>query len=377
MHLSLVLSHGCNLRCTYCYTGEKYDRPMPLPVARRAVDFGFEEARRSPLTLAFFGGEPLLELELLEAVVRYAVEQSRRRNQVLHFAVTTNGTLLDERRLALLREYRFQVQVSVDGGPAAHDLHRRFVSGAPSWEHVAGNLSRLREAGLAPQVLAVLTPENAHLLADSYAQLVALGQERIYFSPSYGAPWDEAAAARLAVGLRALGEAWLGHWREGRVVKLDPLHGKIVSHLLGGSKRPVACGFGEEELAVAPSGRLYPCDRLVREDDDDTVAVGNVFGGVDRGKRAALTRQKLTLDEECAACELRPRCTRACGCAQVETGGALGAVSADFCFLERSFMAEADRVANALFAEKNPAFLERFYARGLESLGVPLPAPGA
>ncbi len=372
MNLSLVLNHACNLRCTYCYTGEKYDRPMPLDVARRAVDFGFERSRGAELILSFFGGEPLLEPALLEAVVDYAVGRSRALSVPLHFSVATNGTLVDERRLALLTTYQFQVQVSLDGGPAAQDANRRFVSGASSWALVSANLVKLRAAGLSPRLVAVIDPATAHLLGESLEALIALGQHEVYFSPNYRSPWDDAACARLETGLRALGDVYLRHFREGTTLRIDPFHGKIVTRLLEGRKPPAVCGFGADELAVAPSGRLYPCDRLVGEDTAAEVCVGDVFGGLDLARRDALLHQKAKLDPECLACELRPRCSRSCGCAQVETGGQVGEVSAEFCWLERAFIAEADRVGSLLFSEKNPAFLQRFYVRGLQAIDAGL-----
>jgi radical SAM protein with 4Fe4S-binding SPASM domain len=131
--------------------------------------------------------------------------------------------------------------------------------------------------------------------------------------------------------------------------------------LEGGRAGPSTCGFGRDELAVAPSGRIYPCDRAVRDDPGGETCLGDLESGLDPARRDALCARKDELDPECLACELRPRCTRWCGCSQLDTTGRLGRVSAVFCWLERTFIAEADRIAALLFSERNEAFLRRFY----------------
>jgi hypothetical protein len=100
---------------------------------------------------------------------------------------------------------------------------------------------------------------------------------------------------------------------------------------------------------------------LVRQDDDLEMRLGHVESGIDPAKLAAMKARQETPDAECAACELGRRCSRWCGCAQKETSGRLGEVSPLFCWLERAFIAEADRVADELWAERDPTFLAEFY----------------
>jgi len=123
----------------------------------------------------------------------------------------------------------------------------------------------------------------------------------------------------------------------------------------------VVCRFGDGDVAVAPSGRLYPCERLVGEDTREELRIGDVEHGIDVGVRDRMLAQKSVVDPECAACELRGRCKHWCGCTNWETTGSLGRFSPLVCWLERSFIAEADRVASTLWAEKNPTFMRRFY----------------
>jgi len=370
----LVLNHRCNLRCRYCYTGRKFDRAMPFAVACKAVDFGLEQSRSGHLTLSFFGGEPLMEIEAMAAIVPYAERRAQERSRTLAFSVSTNGTLLDERRLALLRDHKFHIQVSIDGGAAAQNLARPYADGRPSHPDVFANLQRLVSENLLEQIVAIIDPATVSWLRDSFQHLASIGAREIYFSPNYLGDWTDAACARFESALRELGDAYLDSYRQGQTLRLDPLYGKIVSHLIRGTSSPRRCGFGAEELAVAPSGKIYPCDRMVREDDNSAMQLGDVERGLDRARCQQIQASRRQVDPECAACDLRPRCIQWCGCAQWETTRTLGRVSPIFCWFERSFIAEADRIASILFAERNPAFLRECYA--LQPCQTPTRAAG-
>ncbi len=300
-------------------------------------------------------------------MVAYARESARRREIRPYFSVSTNGTLLDSRRLKLLVDHGFQVQVSLDGGPESQDLTRRFRNGRSSYKAIESNLRRLLETGLKLNVLSVIDPRNAHLISNSLDRLAGLGIGEVYFAPNVLGDWDEEACTRFEAGLRKLGDNLLARFREGRDLRVDPLSGKIVGHLMQGLRPITRCGFGQEEWAVAPSGRIYPCDRSVRGDDSPELCIGEVRSGIDGGRRDALLARKARIDPECASCALVGRCARWCGCMQVETTGSLGQVSKVFCWTERCFIAEADRLASTLYAEKNPAFLRRFYVPALDS----------
>jgi uncharacterized protein len=361
MKLTLFLNHRCNLRCSYCYTGEKFHRPMPLEVARRAVSFGLDEADRGFLLLSFFGGEPLLEIERMEKIVAYAEAEAARRGKRLFLSVATNGMLLDDRRLRLLKEHNFLTQLSIDGCPEAQNATRRTPKGRSSYARVAASLDRLLKAGFAVRVVAVIDPSNAQYLARSFEHLMDLGVRYIHFSPNYTGTWDEEACQRFEQALHELGDRYMARLRAGHDVRLDPLNGKVVTHLNQGYKEKNLCQFGQKEIAISPTGRIYPCDRLVGEDNNDEVCIGDLDHGLDVAKRDRMVLAKNTPDAECARCPLQPRCMHWCGCANYETSRNVAQVSPIICWFERCFIAEADRVANTLYAEKDPTFLRRFY----------------
>jgi uncharacterized protein len=361
MQITLFLNHRCNLRCTYCYTGKKMNRPMPLSIARKAIDLGISEAERGYLLISFFGGEPMLELSLMEKICELALEAGREAGKRIFLAVATNGTILDDRRLALLKRHSFQVQVSLDGCPPAQDATRRYRNGRSSHGKVATNLRRLLDEGLSPRVVAVIDPKNVRFLGESFEHLFKLGVRKIQFAPNFSGEWTDEACAELETALRDLGDRFMACFRRGEDVRLDPLNGKIVTHLNQGYKEKNLCQFGKREIAISPRGRIYPCDRLVAEDEDEAVCIGDLDRGIDPERRDALIQTKNTPDDECLACELRPRCMHWCGCVNYETTRSVGRVSPIICWFERCLISEGDRAANLLFSENNPTFFKRFY----------------
>ena len=361
MKVTLFLNHRCNLRCSYCYTGEKFQRAMSAETARAAVELGFREADRGFLLLSFFGGEPLLEPSRIEETVAYANERASELGKRVFYSVATNGTLLGERRLRLLLDHKFQVQVSLDGCPAAQDATRRYAGGRSSHARAAATVRELLASGMQLRIVAVIDPANASFLGESFDHLMDLGVRYIHFSPNYTGAWDDAACARFEAALHDLGDRYLRRMRAGDDVRLDPLNGKIVTHLAQGYKEKNLCQFGQKEIAIAPSGRIYPCDRLVGEDNREELCIGDLEHGLDEVRRDRMVRAKNTPDPECASCEHQPRCMHWCGCANYETTGDVAKVSPIICWFERCFIAEADRVANILYAEEDPTFLRRFY----------------
>lgn len=117
LQLTLCLTHDCTLRCRYCYAGRKYAHAMSRETVERGMDIGLAEAVRTErgLDLSFFGGEPLLEWDLLQHCCNYLKQQAAEQGVRVRFGITTNGTLLTRKRLEWLAEQDFLVGLSVDG----------------------------------------------------------------------------------------------------------------------------------------------------------------------------------------------------------------------------------------------------------------------
>lgn len=364
MELTLFVDHQCNLRCSYCYTGEKFTRPMSRDTMERAVALALA-GQPERLGVSFFGGEPLVHFDFVRDTVEH-VEQTVRAMAApipIRFFMNTNATLIDDAAIELMSGPRgFEVYASIDGPRRVHDAHRKTPTGKGSFDAVLAGLERVRQAGIPFHVLGVITPETASSLGETVQTLSSLGAEVVHLAPNYGADWTDESIAEVREGLTAAGEVWMEQFRAGRAWGLEPLHSKILSHLKGGMPCPSRCLLGGCEWAVSPAGNIYPCAQMIGEDRQADLVIGRVDEGIDFEGLMRLQRAKDRVEQTCADCELRDRCQSHCGCRHLALSGELGVVTATLCELEAAFIDEADRVAEQLFTERCPAFLAYYYA---------------
>ena len=367
MKISLFLNHRCNLRCTYCYNGDKFHRKMPWEVARRGVDLALSGPRKR-VQISFFGGEPLMEMALLKRVVDYAEEQAVEKGKLVRFVLTTNGTLLNSRRLDYLMDHGFHLGVSLDGDKEAHDANRLYPSGRSSHSRISRNLKETLEHYPAVEVIAVVDPRNAGGVDRSFRYLFDLGVRDITFNMNYEGDWTDEACEELEAAFERLGEAYLEKARQGHYFTVNPLDAKIITRLKEGYCSSDRCDFGCQEVAISPRGNFYPCERLVGTDEALDVVIGTIWNGLDVARRDALRDAKNAVRPECEGCALLPRCMFWCGCVNYASTGRVDGVDGRLCWSEQLFIETADRVAGTLYQERNPVFLERYY---LSAGGVP------
>ena len=379
MVITLCLTHACNLRCAYCYAGRKRARHMTWPTARRAVEFALEQScitarlsgSEAKCQLGFFGGEPFLRWPLLRRATLYAEKESARRGVRLIKTVTTNMTLLDAPKVRWLRAHGFYVGLSIDGHAAMHDRLRVRPGGRGSHAACSRALALLTRlpapspradgTGFRYEAIVVPDPRNVGLLAAGVEWLAEQGVRQISINPNFYIDWPKPARAAWRRAYERVARFYAARYRAGDPVKVNVLDGKIRTHLKGGYEACDRCGFGEREAAVSPAGHLYPCERLVGEDNRTELRLGNVFDGFDPVRRAAVLACRGNRTPSCRSCGLRHRCMNWCGCINHATTGATDQVAGIVCFHERMSIAVADRVAEALYQERNPAFMAAFY----------------
>lgn len=361
MDLTLSLNHRCNLRCTYCYGGRKADRPMPLDVALRGLGLAF--ARPTPITyVLFFGGEPLLEPERIDAIATEARRRADAAGVTVRFGLTTNGTLLTDERLSLLERHGVRVTVSLDGDAEAHAA-RVGPGRRPTHAKVVAGLRRASERLGSVRTISVVHPGNVTRLPESFDFIRDLGVRQLAFNLDYSATWTDADLDRLGVAYEALADRALARYRSGDDFIVRPLHSKMVSQLKGGLSDEDKCDFGCRELAVAPSGAIYPCDRMIGEDGprEREVSIGHVDTGIDWRRLFALKAPKDAVKPDCEGCAYLRRCSWWCGCVNRAATGHVDRVGRLVCQVEQHAIRAADRLASTLFAEGNQPFVARYY----------------
>jgi uncharacterized protein len=336
--LTLMVNHACNLRCNYCYTGSKFSRAMVTATGDRAVRLAIDSTRAGGrLDLGFFGGEPLLEASRIRGWIQYAQIAASAKDIGVVPNLTTNGTIASPEARELMYDPELQLAISCDGSADTHDWHRQLPNGTGSFDLVRRTLDELVSAGRDFQVVMVIRPDTVAGLADNLRFLHAIGVRRFELSLDLWSKWTREDAALLATAIGEAGEFWRSTLPDLSINWFDT---KLVS-LVGVPEvgDSVICGYGDGEVAVAPSGNLYPCERLIGEDASDNAArlSGHVMSGEDflfspAGERAA---------DACQDCAIRDMCSTTCRCSNFVRTGDVTRPDGLLCLLDKCAHQEA------------------------------------
>ena len=322
--LVLEVTRACNLKCTYCYNqvySTDHSSNMSMDVARRALHMCFDHyTREIPPRISFFGGEPMLNWPVVEAVVKEATTMLSPKC-VPRFSMTTNATLTTEERVRFLADNKFRLVVSLDGDKQQHDEYRIGQDGKGSFDDVIYGLGMLRWAGVHPvTVRATHTVHDAHLV-----QRLRFLNEQVYAGLAHNVSIEPISLSESAcIGSRqdmTVQEEDLQRLEEEYIdgaiwfateIKLGhtPKWSRIVeklSRLLYTIPVCSACSAGTEYLTVSGTGDIFACHR------QRSSRIGNLNdGGVNEGLRAKWQDSRFYLREGCPSCSLRLLCGGGC-----------------------------------------------------------------
>jgi uncharacterized protein len=368
--LVLTVNHACNLRCRYCYTGAKSNRPMPEHVGRIAIDRAIASLPRGGvLELGFFGGEPLIEAELILRLLEHAQAHCDAAGMRLTASMTTNGTLTNAAAWRVMTDPRIDLAISHDGLPEVHDRHRLTVLGGGTSAAVSETIARLVSVGREFRVVMVARPDSLQQLPRGIAYLRSLGVRRVEPSLDLWTNWDEGDIAQLEKVVARCADLW----RDGVPVFGIGWFDEKASFAIADQAaiEPTArCGFGAGEIAVAPSGNLYPCERLMGEDElsNSMRLPGHVLdGGRDfLHLRSAACRD----DDACRVCPVSDLCNTDCRCSNYVRSGSVSRPDALLCRWNQACLNQTGRALRELAARGNG----EAYERPSEPAGVPIAA---
>jgi uncharacterized protein len=359
MNLTLHLTTACNMRCGYCYSPPRPGRGMSIEVAEQALEMALRHSDDGSVGVAFFGGEPLVELPRIREIVALAEGRVARGEGRFQFKLTTNGLAMDDAFLDWAEDHRVKVAVSLDGVRAAHDAYRRLPDGGPSFDRILPRLDALLARRPYATVYLTVQPDTAPLLRESVHFLLDRGLRYLVVSLNYAGAWDGESMGVLEEQLRQLAEDYVIWSRAGRKFYLSPFEVKLASHIQGRDYERCRCQLGLKQVSVDPEGWLYPCVQFTA--GGPAWRIGHVATGIDEAARDRLHAQSQALLEPCGSCGIEPRCAHTCGCLNWQTTGSLTAVSPVLCHYERMMVPLADRVGEILYAEANPVFLRKHY----------------
>ncbi len=318
--LCLHIAHDCNLACRYCFAeeGEYHGRRalMPFEVGKKALDFLVANSgNRVNLEVDFFGGEPLLNWQVVKDLVAYGRSLEEPFHKKFRFTLTTNGVLLNDEILEFCNKEMGNLVLSIDGRKEVHDLMRPFRGGQGSYDMVVPKFRKAADSRNQTDyyVRGTFTRNNLDF-AEDVLHLAELGFEQISVEPVV-ADREEDYALRmedipvLRKEYDKLAKEMLRYRREGKGFNF--FH--FMIDLEGGpcvAKRLSGCGSGTEYLAVTPWGDLYPCHQFVGQEE---FLMGNVDDGIVRTDiRDSFKECNVYAKEKCRDCFAKFYCSGGC-----------------------------------------------------------------
>ncbi len=327
--LCLNVAHDCNLKCAYCFAEEgEYGGKrslMSLEVGKQAIDFLIKSSgKRKNLEIDFFGGEPLMNFDVVKGVVEYARSKEAEHNKNFRFTITTNGILLDEEKQAYINEHMHNVVLSIDGRKETNDKMRLRYSGDGCYDNIVPKFQRLAESRNQTNyyVRGTFTSKNVDFAQD-VLHLADLGFKQVSVEPvvaesdkDYAIKTEDVAvlceqyevlAAEMDKRKNTDSDFNFFHF------SLDLMNGPCVA------KRLIGCGAGTEYLAVTPDGSLFACHQFVGNED---YKMGTVYEGVtNKEKRNELLNLTIYKKPKCLSCFAKYYCSGGCVANAVNQNG--------------------------------------------------------
>ena len=318
--LCLHVAHDCNLKCKYCFAGEGeyhgHRSLMSIEVGKKAIDFIIENSKhRKNIEIDFFGGEPLMNWEMVKETVAYARTREKETDKQFRFTMTTNGVLLNDEIIDYLNEYMYNVVLSLDGRKEVNDHMRPSINGKGSYDIILPKFKKLVEkrGNKKYYIRGTFTHHNLDFSED-VKHMNEQGFNEVSVEPVV-APYEMDYALKqsdiptLCSEYEKLAKYLLNQTRQGEGFNffhfMVDLEGGPCIH-----KRLAGCGSGTEYLAVTPEGDLYPCHQFVGM---EAFKMGTVSEGVTNlTMRSQFEQCNVYSKEECKSCWAKFFCSGGC-----------------------------------------------------------------
>lgn len=324
--MCLHLAHDCNLRCDYCFAdgGAFAGRRelMSADVAKAAIDFLIRvSGTRRNLEIDFFGGEPMMNFDVLRETVAYARAVEKQHGKHFRFTATTNAYHLTEEMMKYLNTEMDNIVVSIDGRPHVHDRLRKTAGGKGSYSRVAQNAKKLLlERQGEYYVRGTFTADNLDF-GEDVLHIADMGFAGVSIEPVVSTGAGAIEKAHLPEVLSEYDRFAAEYVKRRKAGKGFTFFHFMVDLSAGPCrlKRIRGCGAGTEYIAVAPSGDIYPCHQFAGREG---YRMGSVFGaGLDQFIAERFERCSIDNMEACTSCWAKYYCSGGCAAANLQTGG--------------------------------------------------------
>lgn len=333
--LTLQVTQQCNLRCEYCAYSGIYDnrthsnKRMSFETAKKSIDFFLDHSRDSEsIAFGFYGGEPLLEASLIEKCIDYI--NNNVEGKEVNYTITTNGTLLTDDVVDLLKENNVNLAISLDGTKEEHDLHRKFISGQGSFDTIMKNIRRIimryPEYGKSIKFMPVISPDTNleknleyfgtdELMRDKEVQYHLINEVGLqkdlgkYNEKDIGIIFDYEYLKMILAICGKINSESVGSIAQPLGKEFDMFYCRIDRHELLRRKfhHGGPCMPGVARLFVTVDGKFYPCERV--SEANNGYCIGDIDRGFDYQKMEEILNIGKITEKECAECWNIANCT--------------------------------------------------------------------
>lgn len=307
------INQKCNLRCSYCYVGDKNNQEMDFGIAKKSIDYAIEKLkyhRDKRLTINFIGGEPLINFEFIKAVITYCEKQNAIYN--MKYMITTNGLLLNEEIIGYLIKKKFSLKISIDGSRETNDRNRVDWNGNGSYNRIIDKIDLLRKfqykTGKLVQVTNVVTKNNYNSYTDSLIHITReLGLLHVDTGLDTYTEWNKDERNQLADEIEKSLYYFMDCCENEKSFFWSPVFKAIDS--LKPCTKAYACGAGIISMYVRVNGDIYPCPVAF----EDNLNLGNIIDGVNEERILELRNLNHIENKSCKSCSHYTLCrTRRC-----------------------------------------------------------------
>ena len=354
--MCLHVAHDCNIRCKYCFASQgDFQRNrdiMSLDVGKKSFEYLIENSgNHRNLEVDFFGGEPLMNFDVVKELVLYGRELEKKYNnkKLFRYTITTNGTLLTDEINEFLNEHMDNIVLSIDGRKEVNDKFRIYQSGKGTYDQIVPKFKKIIDSrDKLYYVRGTFTRKNLDFSKDIF-HLADLGFESLSIEPVVTDPREDYALKEEDLEIifdeyDRVADEYIKRQLSNDDKKFDFFHFALdIDNSPCFLKKVRGCGAGLEYIAVTPNGDIYPCHQFVEKDE---FIMGNVFDGIKNPDIAEFFKKSNILTKEgCSTCWAKYYCSGGCHANAYNANGDIDKPYKLGCEMERN------RIENAIYIQ--------------------------
>jgi uncharacterized protein len=360
--LELDLTWDCNLKCVYCYKGERRQTSIFQKTAIDAIIWlFFASSHTKNISLFFMGGEPLLQFELIKSIVPFARRRAREQGKQLKISTTTNCTLVTHEVLDFFRTWNIGFHTSVDGISIVQNHNRPTYNGGETIKIVSQTIPKILKIKPNTTARATVIPENVDYLFDSYIYFRGLGYTSIVMVPTDSPNWTSDILTKYETQIRQIAEFWKNELQQGVNVETYFFPRNFQGRKI--TQRPSRpCGAGRGLVSIDVFGNIWPCNRWNTHGNDywEQWCLGNIYQEFSENARTYFIDGNPPTGR-CTDCTGKIFCGGGCHASNIETTNNIKIQHENTCQLSRIHARIALDLYDDLYSKKNPTFMRYYF----------------